>query len=238
VDGPRSRHLCAKLWSVVERPRGAAQAFPRASGEGPWFWLGLHLGRPARQGLGQAGPERPGGGGGAAKTIAFICQKGGTAKTTGAINLAVEAVLAQAAENGADLVIIDTAGRTNDAALAAAKAADLVLVPLQPSLLDLGTVKGTLHIIRMGGGPPALAILTRVKATGSSHEAASQWLKQHNLAVASAMIGERVIYQHAYARGLGVGEAEPNGKAAQEIQQLYMLASQHVDLPTRRKAAA
>ena len=48
----------------------------------------------------------------------------------------LERVLAQAAENGADLAIIDTAGRTNDAALAAAKAADLVFVPLQPSLLD------------------------------------------------------------------------------------------------------
>ena len=93
------------------------------------------------------------------KTVAFICQKGGTAKTTSAINLAVEAlayglkvvlidldpqvsasnwfdlrenpepaviapqvphlkrVLAQAAANGADLAIIDTAGHSNDAAL-------------------------------------------------------------------------------------------------------------------------
>src|SRR5271166_977529 len=144
------------------------------------------------------------------KTIAFICQKGGTAKTTSAINLAVEAlayglkvvlidldpqvtasnwsdlrenpdpaalspppphlerVLATAEANGADLAIIDTAGRTNDAALAAAKAADLAFVPLQPSLVDLGTVKATLDIIRMGGNPPALAVLTRVKASGTS----------------------------------------------------------------------
>lgn len=214
------------------------------------------------------------------KTIAFICQKGGTAKTTSAINLAVEAlayglkvvlidldpqvsasnwsdirespepaviapqvphlgrVLAQAAENGADLAIIDTAGHSNDAALAAAKVADLVFVALQPSLVDLGTVKATLDIIRMGGNPPALAVLTRVKTSGTSAEAAAEWLKQHKLEVAPVTIGERVIYQHAYARGLSVGEAEPNGKAAQEIQQLYMLTCQHVDLPTRRKAAA
>lgn len=214
------------------------------------------------------------------KTIAFICQKGGTAKTTSAINLAVEAlayglkvvlidldpqvsasnwfdlrenpepaviapqvphldrVLEQAAANGADLAIIDTAGRTNDAALAAAKAADLVFVPLQPSLVDLGTVKATLDIIRMGGNPPALAILTRVKASGSSQEAAAEWLKQNKMEVAPVTIGERIVYQHAYARGLSVGEAEPNGKAAQEIQQLYLLTCQHVDLPTRRKAAA
>ena len=90
----------------------------------------------------------------------------------------------------------------------------------------------------MGGNPPALAVLTRVKASGTSQEAAGEWLKQHKLDVAPVMIGERVIYQHAYARGLSVGEAEPNGKAAQEIQQLYMLTCRHVDLPTRRKAAA
>jgi len=214
------------------------------------------------------------------KTIAFICQKGGTAKTTSAINLAVEAlayglkvvlidldpqvsasngsdlrdnpkpavispqvphlerVLAQARENGADLAIIDTAGRTNDAALAAAKAADLVFVPLQPSLVDLGTVKATLDIIRMAGNPPAIAILTRVKPTGTSQEAACDWLQQHSLEVAPVTLGERVIYQHAYARGLGVSEAEPTGKAAQEIQQLYSLTCQHVDLPTCRKVAA
>lgn len=213
------------------------------------------------------------------KTIAFICQKGGTAKTTSAINLAVEAVsrghkvvlidldpqvsasnwsdlreasepaviapqvphlervLAQAQENGADLAIIDTAGRTNDAALAAAKAADLVFVPLQPSLVDLGTVKATLDIIRMAGGPPAVALLTRVKATGTSQEAASAWLEQHQLGVAPVVLGERIVYQNAYARGLGVTEAEPHGKAAQEIQQLYMLTCQHVELSTEADAA-
>jgi len=213
------------------------------------------------------------------RVIAFICQKGGTAKTTSAINLAVEAaarghkvvlvdldpqvsasnwsdlreasepaviapqvphldrVLAQAKENGANLAIIDTAGRTNDAAFAAAQAADLVFVPLQPSLVDLGTIKATLDIIRMAGSPPAVAILTRVKASGTSQEAASAWLGQHQLEVASVSLGERIIYQNAYARGLGVTEAEPNGKAAQEIQQLYMLMCQRIDMSSNRNAA-
>ena len=150
----------------------------------------------------------------------------------------LDRVLAQAQKNGADLAIVDTAGRTNDAALAAAKAADLVFVPLQPSLLDLGTVKATLDIIHMGGNPPAIAILTRVKPSGTSQEAACAWLQQHSLEVAPVAIGDRVIYQHAYARGLGVSEAEPTGKAAQEIQQLYMLTCQQIDLPTRRRVAA
>ena len=100
------------------------------------------------------------------KVLSLVCQKGGTSKTTTAINLAVEALayglevviidldpqvsacdwkdirdkngekppvvastpvphlertLRAAAENGADLAIVDTAGRTNDAAAAAAR---------------------------------------------------------------------------------------------------------------------
>jgi len=63
----------------------------------------------------------------------------------------LERTLRAPQENGADLVIIGTAGRTNDAASAAARAADLILVALQPSLIDLKTMGPTLDIIRLAG---------------------------------------------------------------------------------------
>src|SRR3954447_22980805 len=66
----------------------------------------------------------------------------------------LERTLKAAADNGADLAIIDTAGRTNDAAAAAARAADLILIPLQPSLIDLKTLGATLDIIRLAGAKP------------------------------------------------------------------------------------
>jgi chromosome partitioning protein len=211
------------------------------------------------------------------KVLSFVCQKGGTSKTTTAINLAVEALsyglevvvidldpqvsacdwkdirgeapplvastpvphlertLKAAAENGADLVIIDTAGRTNDAASAAARAADLILVALQPSLIDLKTIGATLDIIRLAGSKPTRAILTRVKATGTRHEDTTAWLQNQGVEVCPVMLGERVTYQDAYAQGLGVSEAEPSGKAAQEIKAVYMYISSILDLPTNRK---
>jgi chromosome partitioning protein len=211
------------------------------------------------------------------KVIALICQKGGTAKTTTAINLAVEAMayglevavidldpqvsacdwkdirgddrppvvvatpvphlaraLKAAADNGADLVLVDTAGRTNDAAIAAARVADLVLIPLQPSLIDLKTLASTLEIIRLGGNRPARALLARVKAAGTRHEATTAWLQEQGVEVCPAMLGERVTYQDAYAQGLGVAEAEPAGKAALEIRQVYEYISRLLDLPTKR----
>jgi chromosome partitioning protein len=210
------------------------------------------------------------------KVVSVICQKGGTAKTTAAINLAVEAVadglevvvidldpqvsacdwkdirgdraplvaaipvphldrtLRAAADNGADLVIIDTAGRTSDAASAAARASDLILVPLQPSLIDLKTLDATLDIIRLAGERPTRALLTRVKPAGSRHEDTVAWLAGRGIEVCPTMLGERVTYQDAYAQGLGVSETEPLGKAAQEVKLVYSYTRNLIGLPARR----
>ena len=212
------------------------------------------------------------------KVLSIVCQKGGSAKTTTAINLAVEATrrglevalidldpqvsacdwkdirgdkppvvaatpvphleraLKAAADAGADLAIIDTAGRANDTASAAARAADLVLIPLQPSLADLNTVAATLDIIRLAGGKPARALLARVRAAGSRHEETTAWLAAKGVEVCPIFLGERVIFQDAYAMGLGVSEAEPHGKATEEIQQLYVYTCSILGIPTEGRS--
>lgn len=211
------------------------------------------------------------------KIFSIVCQKGGTGKTTTALNVAVEAVanglevvyidldpqvsacdwkdirgdkppvvaatpvphleraLKAAEAAGADLAIVDTAGRTNDAASAAARAADLVLIPLQPSLIDLKTLHATLDIIRLAGNKPTRALLTRVRAVGTRHEETAAWLEQQGVEVCPHVLGERVVYQDAYAQGLGVTEVEPGGKAAEEIRQVYLYASRLLGLSTKKR---
>ena len=216
------------------------------------------------------------------KTVAFVCQKGGTGKTTLAISLAVEAVrcglstvlvdldpqvsacewndirkgeapvvidaqparidsvIARARETGVDLLLIDTAGRTEQAALAAARVADLVLIPLQPSVIDLKTVKATTDLVALAGGPLIAAVLTRVKAAGTRQDETRAWLEQQGLQVCPVSLGDRVTFQDAYAQGLGVSEFEPIGKAAAEVRQVYLYISHLVGLrmPLETKAVA
>lgn len=206
------------------------------------------------------------------KTIAFICQKGGTGKTTLAISLATEAVrsrltvaiidldpqvsacewgdlrrgeapividaqpariegvVERAREMGVDLLLVDTAGRTEQAALAAARVADLVLVPLQPSVVDLKTIKATNDLINLAGDRPRAAVLTRVKPFGSRHLETATWLEGQGMPVCPATIGDRITFQDAYAEGQGASEIDPAGKAAAEVRQVYLFASRLLGL--------
>src|SRR5271170_3279128 len=58
----------------------------------------------------------------------------------------------QAAETGgADLAVIDTAPHSGDVALAAAEAADLVLIPCRPGILDLRAIGTTARVVKLAG---------------------------------------------------------------------------------------
>ena len=72
------------------------------------------------------------------------------------------AALEKAEENGVDFAVIDTPARYEQSALAAAKVADLVLIPCRPQAYDLETIPNTKEILALAGNTPALAILNAV----------------------------------------------------------------------------
>ena len=70
-------------------------------------------------------------------------------------------VLKAAREGGAELVVIDTAPHAADAALQAARAANLVLIPCRPSAPDLKAIGATIDLARIAD-TRAVAILNAV----------------------------------------------------------------------------
>ena len=135
-------------------------------------------------------------------------------------------VLATAREYGAALTLIDTAPHAEANALAAARTADLVLVPCRPSVLDLRAVTASIDICRFAG-TPAHAVLCATPARGTLADEAQSALEGYGLAVAPVRIGHRAAFVHAATAGQGAAEHDPRGKAADEISRLYewMLAT-------------
>lgn len=70
-------------------------------------------------------------------------------------------VMEEARGIGTDLVVLDTAPHSESASLEAARLADLILVPCQPTIMDLRAMRKTADLLRLVG-KPAYAILNNV----------------------------------------------------------------------------
>ena len=125
-----------------------------------------------------------------------------------------------AKENGATLAILDTTPHTETAALDAANAAEFVLIPCKPALIDLQAIGSTINIIKIAN-VPACVVMNVVPPHGNLAEQARMAINHYDVPCAPCSIGQRVAFNHAYTAGLTVQEYEPRGKASGEIQELY-----------------
>lgn len=137
------------------------------------------------------------------------------------------ALVERARDGGADLVIIDTAPKSESAALAAAKLADLVLIPCQPS--DLDAVADSVNIAALAKVPAAF-VLNNCRASSSLADQAEEALRDYRLVHAPVRIGNRVAFVKSLTEGQGVLEYEPSGAAAREIKALYAAVAKQVGL--------
>lgn len=116
-------------------------------------------------------------------------------------------------------IILDTPPHNEADAKLAIRAADLVLVPLQPSRADLWAMDATLELATAERRPYRL-LLNRLPASGRLRDAVLAELMERKLPVLEQSLGNRAAYAEALARGLGVTEAAPRGLAAAEMRAL------------------
>ena len=132
--------------------------------------------------------------------------------------------LERAGHAGAGVVFVDTPPRagSDNAALEAARAADLVLLPCRPVILDLEAIASTAERIRSVTRAPAAVVLNGCPSRGQDAEHAAEALASlDDLQVCPVRIGQRVAFSRALLDGRTAQEIEPGGRAADEIARLH-----------------
>jgi chromosome partitioning protein len=133
--------------------------------------------------------------------------------------------LQAAVSGGADLAIIDTAPHSETAALDAAKAADVILIPCRASYIYLKAVSTSVDIVNLAKRPRAMFVLSCVRPGDKSlPDEAEQALKEYGIPVAPQRITLRSDCVHALTAGQTIIEYAPDGAAAQEIHELFKLS--------------
>jgi chromosome partitioning protein len=137
-------------------------------------------------------------------------------------------VLAEAEKCGAALAIIDTSPNSESASLAAARAADLVLIPCRPHLLDLKAISSSIEIARLAQKRFAV-VLSAVPTHGDLGNEAVAALRNYDADVSPARISTRAAFYHCLLDGRAAQEFEPKGKAASEIRALFEWIASEID---------
>jgi len=119
-------------------------------------------------------------------------------------------------------VVVDGAGQLDGKTGEAVRVADAVLIPVQPSPLDLWGVEELVPVIRArqeqtGGAPRAAFVVSQARAGTRLSGDAAEALESYGLPIFEARTGQRVAYAESMAGGGSVLD-RPSSKAAAEIE--------------------
>lgn len=118
-----------------------------------------------------------------------------------------------------DLIIVDTPPHAETDARVAVRAAELILVPVQPSPMDWWATKPTLDMAAKEK-TRSLLILNRLPPRGKLADAIRAKIEDAGLPLAAATLGNRSAFAVSMMDGKGVAETQPKGTAAAEIEAL------------------
>ena len=118
-----------------------------------------------------------------------------------------------------DIVLVDSPPHAESEARVAIRAADLVVVPVQPSPMDVWATEPTLQIAAREKAP-VLIVLNRVPPRANLTESMVAEIKRFGDKIARTRLGNRVAFAAALSEGRTVTEDRPGSRAAGEIRAL------------------
>lgn len=126
----------------------------------------------------------------------------------------------------ADYIIIDSPPHTETDSTTAIRVADLVLLPLQPSPLDLWACRPTIGKA-LEERKDFMIVINRVPARSKLNDTIDERLEQLRVPISSAVIGNRVSYVSSIMEGQGVLETDPKSQAGDEMRALVKDVKEH-----------
>ncbi len=128
--------------------------------------------------------------------------------------------------NDYDFILIDTPPHADSESSVAIRAADLVLIPIQPSPLDLWATGFTLKLA-LQERVELFLVMNRVPPKSRLNIAMAEKLESMNIRVSKQTMGNRVAYASSIMAGMGVVEYDASGTAAEEIRNLIVEIKKH-----------
>ncbi|WP_422039236.1 ParA family partition ATPase [Roseibium sp.] len=116
-------------------------------------------------------------------------------------------------------VVVDTPPKTDTDAKPAIDAADFVIVPVQPTPVDLWATSQTIDLANRES-TPALLVLNRVPPRASLTGEMAEAIAESGYETLNARLGNRTVFASAMGRGIAVTEDAPSSKAAIEVATL------------------
>lgn len=143
--------------------------------------------------------------------------------------------LDQAAQQGADLLFLDTAPHASQIGVDAARAADLVLIPCKPSPRDAKAIGTSLSAVVDLTNTPAFVVVNEAKTGTSMIRMMDKALREAGVKVCPVKLGDRVAFVTALVTGQTATEYEPHGKAAGEVQKMWKWLARELGIPANRE---
>ncbi len=118
-----------------------------------------------------------------------------------------------------DVILVDSPPHAETDVRIAVRAADLILVPMQPTPLDLWATQPTLDLAKKEKSQ-AIVVFNRTPPKGKLVDAVKAKILQAELPVAETVLGNRVAFAASMMEGKGVVETNPRHTATKEIKAL------------------
>ena len=125
-----------------------------------------------------------------------------------------------------DMILIDSGGRDTSIFRSAILAADLLVIPVLPSVYDIWAASDTIEIVKeallYNEKLVSRFLINMVLPNSIMGRDTQAALKEHEeIPILKQTVGARQVFKNALSMGQGVVEFEPKSKAAQEIAACY-----------------